>query len=115
LKGSEASAAPQSSEKAGATLVSGAESAESVPLEKPLRGQGVFHNTDTKTIDKVFGTLFRLQFNYKLEFAEKLPEDKLNLFVELVKYFIENDLGRHWGFYIEFNNTYTASRKFKYW
>lgn len=90
-----------------------AESAESVTAEAQ-QGAGVALQPDREIVNKIYGFLFQLPTETPCSFIEKLDKEKVPVFIEIVKHFIRNDFGRYWGFYIEFNNNYSAIRKFTY-
>ena len=76
--------------------------------------------TKTEYSDKIYGYLQKMKFNEPIE-IEFLPNEIIPspiakaFFVDIVKDFIRYSNGYHFGFYIEFNNSYEKIRKVKKW
>lgn len=66
---------------------------------------------DLSYADKVFNLLYTLEAGTRYELARHVRPENRELFADLVKYFIRNDLGKEKGFFIEFTNDYNAIRK----
>lgn len=64
------------------------------------------------TATKVFHALMELEGDFVIE--QKVRPENRELFIEVVKWLIDNDLGRVKGCYFEFSNDYSRIRKVKY-
>jgi hypothetical protein len=80
------------------------------PVEetKPAKFMKVY---DLSYADKVFNLLYTLPEGSRYELARHVRPENRELFTDLVKYFIRNDLGNEKAFFIEFTNDYNAIRK----
>ena len=82
--------------------------AETLEAKSPTKAIKVY---DLSYADKVFNLLYTLADGTRYELAKHVRPENRELFADLVKYFIRNDLGKEKGFFIEFTNDYNAIRK----
>ena len=64
--------------------------------------------------DKVYKKLIELEPATEYDLLKKVSESVRGHFIQTVKDFIRYDYGKAWGFYIEFNDSYTNIIKKEY-
>lgn len=74
----------------------------------------VMTNDKIKIEDKIFSRLYDMEPYKPYEIAKKVSQENIPVFIATVKRFIDADYGRHLGFYIEFDDTYSFIKKKNY-
>lgn len=69
-----------------------------------LPGFGIYNHPQTS--ERVKGN--------EIDLSSIVQPENLDRFKEIVKFFIQVDWGRSWGYYIEFSNDYSKLKKFSY-